>query len=67
MQQFSKLINHNKEWLQSTLFDYGVHCCPIVYGDPYHVGNLVVTWASIFAFGKTEKADHSQVHHHQVL
>jgi hypothetical protein len=31
------------------------------------VGNLVVAWASIFAFGKTEKADHLQVHHCQVL
>ncbi len=45
------------------LFENGVHRRPIAYGDPYHVGNLVVTWASIFAFGETEKADHLQVHH----
>jgi hypothetical protein len=26
-----------------------------------------VTWASIFAFGETEKEDHSQVHHRQLM
>ena len=40
---------------------------PIAFGDPFHVANLCVTWASIFAFGDTEKCDHSQCHHRQVL
>ena len=39
----------------------------ISFGDPYHIANLCVTWASIFAFGDTEKGDQRQVHHHQLL
>ena len=49
------------------LFENGVERRPIAFGDPYHIANLCVTWASIYAFGDREKADHSQVHHCQVL
>ena len=67
MRQCTESLDDEEELLHSMLFENGVHCRPIPYGDPYHVGNLVVTWASIFAFGETEKVDHSQVHHRQVL
>ena len=49
------------------LYENGVLRQPIAFGDPFHVANLCVTWASVFAFGDTEKADHSQVHHRQLL
>lgn len=39
----------------------------LVFGDPYHIANLCVTWASMFSYGETEKGDHSQVHHRQLL
>ena len=45
----------------------GVERCPIAFGGPFHIANLCVTWASIAAFGETENADHSQVHHRQLL
>ena len=37
------------------LFENGVERKPIVFGDPDHKANLYVTWASIYAFGDTEK------------
>ncbi len=49
------------------LFENGMKRRPIVFGDPFHIANLCVTWASVFAFGDTEKADHTQVHHRQLL
>ena len=48
-------------------FENGVERRPIAFGDPYHVANLCVTWASIYTFEDTEKCNHSQVHHRQVL
>ena len=45
------------------IFKNGVLRRPIVFGDPCHIANICVTWASIYAFGGTEKFDHSQVHH----
>ena len=39
----------------------------VAFGDPYHIGNLCVTWASMFTFGGTKKADYSQVHHRQLF
>ncbi len=59
MRQYTESLDDEEELLHSMLFENGVYRQPIAYGDPYHVGNLVVMWASIFAFGKTEKADHS--------
>ena len=49
------------------IYENGVKRKPITFGDPFHIANLCVTWASIYAFGETEKANHSQVHHHQLL
>eukprot|EP00956_Cyclotella_meneghiniana_P021672 scaffold39740_cov82-Cyclotella_meneghiniana.AAC.1 len=49
------------------LYENGVKRRAINFGDPFHIANLVVTWASIGAFGDTEKADHTQVHHRQLL
>jgi len=53
--------------LHEMIYENGVERRPIAFGDPFHIANLCVTWASIFAFGDTEKADHSQVHHRQLL
>ena len=53
--------------VHNLLFDNGVERRPIPFHDPYHIANLCVTWASVFAFGDTEKADHTHVHHCQLL
>ena len=55
------------EIIHDIIYENGVKRRPIAFGDPFHVANLCVTWASVYAFGDTEKADHSQVHHRQVL
>ncbi len=55
------------ERLRALLYENGVRRRPIAFGDPYHISNLCVTRASIFAFGDVEKGDHSQVHHRQLL
>ena len=69
MRQISSSLYHdyNEEWIHSMLCENDVFRCHIAYGDPYRVGNLVVTWASIYAFGETEKEDHTQIHHRQLL
>ena len=55
------------ERLRPMLCENGMPRRSIAFGDPCHIANLCVTWASILAFGDTEKADHSQVHHRQLL
>ena len=45
----------------------GVQIEPIVWGDPLHIANLVVMWASIAAFGETERGNHQQIHHQQLI
>jgi len=62
-----KSSGNDEDWITSMLYENEVLRRHIAYGDPYHVGNLVVTWASIFAFGETEKEDHMQVHHRQLM
>ena len=39
----------------------------IQLGDPFHIDNLAVNAASIAAFGDTEKNNHRQIHHRQLL
>jgi hypothetical protein len=36
-------------------------------GDPYHIANLAVMWASVFAFCETDKGNQRQVHHLQLM
>ena len=60
-------VELSREQLHGFIYENGVLRLAIAFGDPYHIANLCVTWASIFAFGETEKADHSQVHHRQLL
>lgn len=36
-------------------------------GDPYHIGYLAAMWASIAAFGETDKGNQRQVHHRQLM
>jgi len=55
------------EELEDFLYENGVRRRPICFGDPFHIANLVVTWASVFAFGETENGAHRQVHHRQLL
>jgi hypothetical protein len=44
---------------------YGVERRHIANGDMYHIDNLIATHASNYAFGQTERGEHSQVHHRQ--
>jgi hypothetical protein len=46
---------------------YGVERRHITNGDMYHIDNLIATWASNCAFGQTDRGEHSQVHHRQLL
>ena len=39
----------------------------IQWGDTFHVGNLVVMWCSIAAFGETKHGNHKQIHHRQAI
>ena len=58
---FSSLLGDE---INSLLHENGVLRRCISFGGPYHITNLCVTWASIFAFGDTEKEDQKRVHHH---
>ena len=40
---------------------------PIFLCDPFHIDNLCVNHASIAAFGDTERGNHRQTHHRQLL
>ena len=51
-------VELSREQLHGFIYENGVLRLAIAFGDPYHIANLCVTWASIFAFGETEKADH---------
>ena len=53
--------------IHDLLYENGVQRRVISFGDPFHIANLVVTWASIGAFGDVERDDHSQCHHRQLL
>lgn len=58
---------HESEEVRLLVYENGVRRKPIQFGDPYHIANLAVMHASLAAFGATEKADHTQVHHRQLL
>ena len=53
--------------LQSLRMSFGVERRAIIMGDPYHIDNLAVKWASVTAFGQTVRGDHRQTHHRQLL
>ena len=53
--------------LQSLRMAFGVERWVIIMGDPYHIDNLAVKWASLIAFGQTIRGDHRQTHHRQLL
>ena len=46
---------------------HGVARLPIQFGDWYHIDNLIVTHSSKAAFGETERGNHSECHHRQLL
>ena len=41
--------------ISELMMENGVWRRAILFGDPFHIANLCVTWASVFAFGETEK------------
>jgi hypothetical protein len=59
--------NFDERSINDMLYENGVERKVLGLGDPFHIANLCVTWASVYAFGDTEKAEHTQVHHHQLL
>jgi hypothetical protein len=46
---------------------YGVERLPIIFGDPYHNDNLCMQHASLASWGETERDNHSEVHHRQMM
>ena len=46
---------------------FGVPRRSIELGDPFHIDNLIVTLESIAAFGDTERGNHRQSHHRQLI
>ncbi len=59
--------NFDERSINDMLYENGVEHRVLGFGDPFHIANLCVTWASVYAFGDTKKADHTQVHHRQLL
>jgi hypothetical protein len=43
--------------VHNQLYKNGVERKEVGFGDPFCVADLCVTWASVYAFGDTEKAD----------
>jgi hypothetical protein len=64
--RFMELVKDNDQ-VSSMGLMYGVQRRPIINGDMYHIDNLMCTHASNASFGETERGDHSQVHHRQLL
>ncbi len=59
--------NFDNRYINNMLYENGVQHRVLGFGDPFHISNLCVTQASVYAFGDTKKADHTQVHHPQLL
>ena len=59
--------NFDERSINDMLYENGVEGRVLGFGDPFHIANLCVTWASVYAFGNTKKADHTQVHHRQLF
>lgn len=62
-----KVEDNEDEAISSKTYVYGVERRPIVFGDPFHVDNLLMTHASIGMGGPTERGNHSMMHHRQLL
>jgi hypothetical protein len=58
-------INQEERILLTTWF--GVPRRSIELGDPFHIDNLIVTLASTAAFGETDRNNHRQTHHRQLI
>jgi hypothetical protein len=70
---FNRIFKHlkesadnNEEQIKSTT-RFGVPWRSIELGDPFHIDNLIVTLASLAAFGETERNNHRQTHHRQLI
>eukprot|EP00978_Attheya_sp_CCMP212_P020213 scaffold57562_cov32-Attheya_sp.AAC.1 len=46
---------------------YGVKRWALKLGDWFHIDNLIVTHASLAAFGDTIRGEHRQIHHRQLV
>ena len=66
---FTKIMDHLNTSLQTErngyIFDVKRRCVQL--GDPFHIDNLAMTWASRIAFGDTESGKHEQLHHRQLI
>jgi hypothetical protein len=62
----SSTTMNNKERIKLTT-RFGVPRHSIELGDPFHINNLIVTLASLAAFGETERNNHRQTHHRQLI
>ena len=62
----SQIEQHNQNPILSKVMN-NVDRRIIQLGDPFHIDNLAVNAASIAAFGDTERDNHRQVHHRQLL
>ena len=62
----SQREQHDSSLILSKVIN-GVDRKIIQLGDPFHIDNLAVNAASIAAFGDTEKDNHRQIHHCQLL
>jgi hypothetical protein len=59
--------NFDERYVNDMLYENGVERRVLGFSDPFHIANLCVTRASVYAFGDTKKADHTQMHHRQLL
>jgi hypothetical protein len=62
-----RLLNCPDPAIKNLAYRNGVLRRVIVMGDPYHIANLCNMHFSITAWGDTNKDDHRQIHHRQVL
>ena len=46
---------------------YGVTRLPLLWGDWFHIDNLIVTHASLASSGPTDRDNHSEIHPRQLL
>jgi hypothetical protein len=62
----NKSADNNEKRIKSTT-RFGVPRRSIELSDPFHIDNLIVTLASLAVFGETERSNHRQTHHRQLI
>ena len=64
---YIKNYKNNESTIKLSKVINGVDRKTTQLGNPFHIDNLAVNAASIAAFGDTEKNNHRQIHHRQLL